>query len=70
MSNDLNAILGIDASRNGSPSSSTAVRPSIPILVLSVGILAAFFMPWFQLLEKVCPATSWGSLAHMVTTHG
>lgn len=52
MSNDLNAILGIDASRNGSPSSSTAVRPSNPILVLSVGILAAFFMPWFQLLGE------------------
>jgi hypothetical protein len=52
MSDDLNQILGIEGSGNASPSTLPTVRPSMPILVLSVGILAAFFMPWFQLLGE------------------
>jgi hypothetical protein len=52
MSDDLNRILGIDDAVREPRCHFHGVHPSKTILALSVGILAAFFMPWVQFLGE------------------
>lgn len=62
MSDDLNQILGIDDADRTARCHPDGVHPSKPILALSVGILAAFFMPWLQFLGEGLSGYQLGSL--------